>query len=289
MASRACPACGSWTSRLAWAVDGYEHARCGECGTVFVDPVPPSEALHAFYSRQSYYDNARRDEARLRAQATVRAGRLHRMGASRVLDVGCAAGYFLDAARAAGMRGEGVEPGPAGQEALVRGHTVHAHWLGEPIAAGGSFDAVTLWEVIEHLVDPLAALRQVTGSLRPRGIVALSTPSMSGLAARLLGRRFPMVLPPEHLALFTAVGLHRLLRRASLRVIRWSSFSELRPEQLERGLLSYAPPAVSSLAASIVRLLGPLSVAPVEMLDRLGLGTEVEVFALHEGSVVARG
>ena len=273
-----CPVCDGSHCPPAFRVNEHDLFRCGNCGTVFVHPPPTSAQLTELYGREDYYDGARRQEARLRTEALDRARRLKHSGARSVLDVGCAAGYFLDAGRELGLEMSGVEPGPAANDAVGRGHTVHRKWLGELDLGDVRFDAVTLWEVVEHVVDPIQLLRAAVSLVRPGGILALSTPSMSGLPARLLGARFPMVTPPEHLTLLTRESAELLLRKCELEPIRITSFSNLGPEQLRAGFNRFIPEQFRALR-SAARLASGHLVAATALMDRLGLGSELEIFA----------
>jgi SAM-dependent methyltransferase len=272
-----CPACGDARSSFAFRVADYDHRRCAACRSVFVRPAPSDEELARVYGAQDYYAGAERHEARIRREAAARAKRLVKLGARRVLDVGCAAGFFLDAARDAGLSVVGVEPGPSGAGARARGHTVVDGTL-DAASELGTFDAVTLWEVIEHVVDPLALISQAMQHLSVHGILALSTPSMSGVPALLLGRRFPMITPPEHLSLFTRGGLQTLLGRAGLRPFRLTSFSNLGVEEVGSGLRRFAL-GESPMATRMSRILARPGVGAAWLLDRAGVGSELEVHA----------
>ena len=279
--ARSCPACGQHSATRAFVVREYAYDRCVACRTCFVDPPPGPEVLAEVYGRRDYYDTARQQEQRLRREADGRAATLVRMGVHAVLEIGCAAGYFLDAARARGLRVEGVAPGPADAEPNPRGHVVHQCWLEDLPASARRFDAVVLWEVIEHASEPLTILSAAVRHLAPGGVVALSTPSMSGLPARLLGRRFPMVTPPEHLTLMTRSGLACLLERAQVHPTRWTSFSNLGPDQLASGLRRFllgASRPASTLAAAVARA----GAWPASLMDRAGWGSEFEVYGRYQ-------
>jgi SAM-dependent methyltransferase len=273
-----CPACGGGSTKLAFAVDTYQHVRCLACGTLRVEPPPDEAELSAIYSIDGY-DVARKLELRLRAEARVRSQQLVRLGARSVLDVGCAAGFFLDAARESGLDVVGVEPGPSGADAVARGHRVHQTWLQTVDLGGRKFDAVSLWEVVEHVSDPLALLQEAQRHLAPGGVIAFSTPSMSGLPALLMGRHFPMVNPPQHLTLLSRAGLLRLLERAGLRIRSLESFSNLHQAQV-LARMERLPFGGSALAPPLARL----CVAGARLMDRAGLGSEFEVFAVRNGS-----
>ncbi len=272
-----CPACGGTGARLAFVVRSYQHARCTSCRTVYVDPPPTDAQLSEIYAVDEY-DVARALEPRLRAEARLRCKLLLARGARTVLDVGCAAGFFLDVAREEGLTVVGVEPGPAGDDAIRRGHEVHRTWLQSASFSGRRFDAISMWEVLEHVSKPLDLLRAAELHLAPGGVLAFSTPSMSGLPARLLGAHFPMVNPPQHLTLLSRAGLSKLLERAGLEVASISSFSNLHASQIENrvGRLPYA----WSLAAGFVAPpLGRAFEAAAKLVDRAGYGSEFQVLA----------
>jgi 2-polyprenyl-3-methyl-5-hydroxy-6-metoxy-1,4-benzoquinol methylase len=84
--------------------------------------------------------------------------------------------------------------------------------------AAGTFDAVALHHVIEHLPDPLATLQYARELLRPGGILAIATPSTRSLGRRVFGAIWLHWDPPRHLHTFSARSLADLVRRAGFRV-----------------------------------------------------------------------
>ena len=277
--ARACPACGHDTARFAFATAGYAHVRCERCDTLFVAELPSAERVEATYLAPDYHSSAKGQELRMRTEADARAQVLRKFGCRDILEIGCGPGHFLDAVRDLGMQVEGVDRARSAEPARERGHTVHEVWLQDLEPVTPRFDAVAMWEVIEHVGDPAAVLQRVRQWLRPGGFLALSTPSSSGIPARVLGSRFPMVCPPEHLTLFSRKGLAALLGGAHFDPVRWTSFSGLGREQLQRGfqrfLLGASLPgrAVASGLAVVAEL-------PVQLMDRAGLGSGFEVYSV---------
>ena len=206
--ARACPACGLERSHFAFTAAGFVHVRCSRCATLFVAELPPPERVEATYLAPDYHSSAEGQELRMRAEADARAQALRKFGCRDVLEVGCGPGHFLDAVRELGMRVEGVDRARTAAGPRARGHTIHDCWLQDLAPVAARFDAVAMWEVIEHVPDPKDMLVHARKWLRPGGFLALSTPSSSGLPARALGARFPMVCPPDHLALFSRRGLN---------------------------------------------------------------------------------
>lgn len=277
--ARACPACGHLSARFAFDTAGFVHVRCGRCDTLFVAELPPPDAVEATYLAPDYHSTAEGQEARMRAEADARAAVLRKFGCRDVLEIGCGPGHFLDAVRDLGMQVEGVDRARTAASPRERGHLIHDCWLQDLEPVTPRFDAVAMWEVIEHVPDPKAMLLAARKWLRPGGFLALSTPSSSGLPARALGSRFPMVCPPDHLALFSRRGLEALLGAAHFDPVRWTSFSGLGRDQLRRGFQRFLLGATLPGRA----LASGLAVAaelPVQLMDRAGLGSAFEVYAV---------
>lgn len=278
-APRPCPACDGPHAEFAFRVREYDHVRCRRCATVFVTPLPDAQALESLYLAPDYHESADGQEQRMRAEGDARAAILRRFGVRSVLEVGCGPGHFLDACRDLGMAVEGVDRARTAEAPRRRDHTVHDLWFSELGPPEPRFDAVAMWEVVEHVPVPKDILMRARKWLRPGGFLALSTPSSSGLPARLLGPRFPMVLPPDHLALFSRRGLEALLAVAGFDPVRWTSFSGLDRAALRRGFQRFA--LGSSLPARAVATGLAVAAEPfARLVDRAGLGTGFEVYAI---------
>ena len=141
-------------------------------------------------------------------------------GAGRILDVGTAAGAFLAAARGRGWQVEGCEPNAWLAEWGSRhyGIPIRTGELFDQSFAPGSFDVVTLWDVIEHTPDPTRVIRTVRDLIRPGGLLVVNYPDIGSWIARALGRRWPF-LSSVHLYYFTRETMRRLLERHGFDVI----------------------------------------------------------------------
>lgn len=138
----------------------------------------------------------------------------------RIFDIGCGSGVFLGTAVNAGWKGEGVEPSKPlvrkARQFLDSDTPVHWSTLQAAPIGGRDFDVVTLWDVLEHVTDPIGFLSQARSLLKPGGILFANVPDLDSFQARLLGSKWPLLLP-EHLNYFTcrslkmcgaAAGLH---------------------------------------------------------------------------------
>jgi 2-polyprenyl-3-methyl-5-hydroxy-6-metoxy-1,4-benzoquinol methylase len=209
-------------------VSDYTICACRGCGLRFLNPQPTPEALEAFYTKQYYHsdDSLSQGYGDYVAQAdNLRSTFRHRLRylpkAETLLDVGAAAGFFVEQAREAGWKAEGIDPSDwaarfAREQLGVPVRTGHLEEAGFPAA---SFDAVTAWEVIEHLPDPRTVLLEMARILKPGGLLALSTPDAGAPVSRLAGRRWlGWYKVPEHLYFFDRKTLMRLLEETGFEV-----------------------------------------------------------------------
>ncbi|MFO0931700.1 MAG: class I SAM-dependent methyltransferase [Planctomycetota bacterium] len=221
---RRCPLCGGSARDVALRHPDGVLARCRGCGLVSVDPLPASDLAlrqydEAYFRGEGYRDYVAEERA-FRGVFRRRLARLRAFGArGSLLDVGAATGAFLAEAAAAGFVAAGVEPSAwAAEVARGRGFDVVTGPVEALDATRGPFDVVTSFDVVEHLVDPLAGVRTLVRHARPGGLVAVTVPDFGGWWARWSGARWPFVTPKEHLHYFTRRTLRVLFEAAGLRV-----------------------------------------------------------------------
>jgi 2-polyprenyl-3-methyl-5-hydroxy-6-metoxy-1,4-benzoquinol methylase len=134
---------------------------------------------------------------------------------SRLLDVGCGNGGLLVRMKAAGWEVEGLEPDPdAAERARAAGLDVRHGSVSADAFPAERFDAITMNHVIEHLHDPVAALRACFDWLKPGGMIWIATPNFGAAGFRRYGRYWVPLGPPIHLVLFTRRSLDQALRQA---------------------------------------------------------------------------
>jgi 2-polyprenyl-3-methyl-5-hydroxy-6-metoxy-1,4-benzoquinol methylase len=211
-----CLLCGGTDARALFEKGGKTFVRCRGCGLEWLDPMPTSDEIDAYYEwayREGIYapyaaaDDIRRLIAEHRF-ATVRP--MARPG--RWLDVGCATGHFLETAARAGMEAEGLDVSPgAVAQARARGLRAHQGRV-EDFEPAAPYDTVTAFDVIEHLLDPRAFLDRLRGWLVPGGTLVLTLPDVGSIYPRLLMRRhWFYYLPSDHLHYFNPRTITRLL------------------------------------------------------------------------------
>lgn len=179
MESVSCPLCGTDRPRQLFVAGPRRMVRCQVCGVVYRNPRPPvSSYREEFGSGRA----EAADEAWLgvrRRAAFVRLLDAWRDRPGRVLDVGCGGGWFLKAATEQGWTAVGVDLSPQAVRHAreVFGADARQGTLEAQAFAPGSFDLVTLWNVLEVIPDPLALLRAILPLVRPGGTLHLRTPN----------------------------------------------------------------------------------------------------------------
>lgn len=203
--------------------------RCRRCGLVYQNPRPTFAEMAAHYPPEydSYDVPADGSGAALMRRA-VSYGvakrcrfltRHKRPG--RVLDVGCATGTFLEGMQQAGWEAHGVDISEyaAGVARRRLGAEVRVGTLEAAAYPDRYFDAVTLWDVLEHLHDPVASLREVHRVLKDDGLLVVRVPDGSSWDARLFGRHWAGLDAPRHLYVYDPATAGATLARSGFRVL----------------------------------------------------------------------
>ncbi len=142
----------------------------------------------------------------------------------KLLDVGCALGYFVELALHIGYDAYGFDPSDyAVREAIkLNGkERIKQGTIGTMSYEPQSFDVVTLFDVFEHLADPKKDLQTLLTYLKKDGIIVIATGDTKSLAARVLKRKWTFYIPPQHLFFFDRNTLTTLLRDVGLGPVQW--------------------------------------------------------------------
>jgi len=244
--------------------------RCKVCGLVYTSPRREGGIILDNYERvvdETYLEERegriltfRRNLRPLEALASPTDSR-------RLLDVGCYIGVFLEIAQERGWEAWGVEPSRwAVEEARRKGLRVMAGTLEEAEFADELFDVVTMWDVIEHLTDPMGKLREVHRILKRDGIVCIHTMNIESPFAKLMGRRWPWLME-MHLYYLSPRTLAKMLEKAGFQVI--GSITQGRFLRLGY-LISRLEPYSRVISRGLSRLAKMLRLAAVPVSINLG-------------------
>jgi 2-polyprenyl-3-methyl-5-hydroxy-6-metoxy-1,4-benzoquinol methylase len=286
--SSRCPLCSGDQARVIFTKQGFTIVKCSTCNLVYVANPPTDSEIRDMYSFSSgYHIELAQEGAVARAKFSAAAQRYirliekHRQG-GRILDVGCSFGAFLEVAREGGWETYGVEiSDDTASLARARGLNVVTGTLADGPLPTSSVDVVTLWDVLEHVRDPVGSLRLANAILGPGGIIGLSTPNVDGvfprlslLSARVAGV-WPHPEPPFHLVQFSKKTIKRSLQRAGFEIL----------EIVERRIpLGYTFGTLTHVLRSPKRAAYAAMFAPIALIGPvIGAGDQVDVIARKIG------
>lgn len=246
-----CNTCGADDYQIMAYSREWPIGKCGQCGQVYVNPIPVFEAGVEFssVSKEFQYtqfmhgditpDILRHDEIQLK-QHLAEIRRLTDQGWQEVrfLDVGCGSGASVKAATELGWEATGLD---IDAELIASGH----RQLGVDLRCTALLDArlpdeyfhfVRLRDVIEHLPNPFESLQEIRRILAPGGVLLLATPNEDGLPThirRWLGVRptsVATVPPPHHLHGFTPDTIKRIIERTGFTVMEVKTTTPVDPD-----------------------------------------------------------
>jgi SAM-dependent methyltransferase len=199
--------------------------KCTSCSLVYVNPRPASELTIGSYSDAVDPTFVAQNQNRIATFRKLMQRVLRKLGENggerrRLLDIGCAGGAFPAAARDLGFDPVGVEPSRWMADFARRtyGLDVRDGILKPGMFPSGSFDVVTLWDVIEHVPQPHEVLTLAYDLLKPGGLLLVNYPDVGSRTARILGWRWPFWLS-VHLFYYTRSTMAQQLKRAGFSLL----------------------------------------------------------------------
>jgi 2-polyprenyl-3-methyl-5-hydroxy-6-metoxy-1,4-benzoquinol methylase len=278
--SSTCPICAGGRLWTTLAFDEFRVLKCRDCGSSWRSNMYSAERIADMYTAQDYADLPYFSS---QGPSSRRGGRLasyeraldrveSMIGRGRLLDVGCGAGTFLGVAKRRGWEVNGLEISPILAQTCRRdtNASVTVGSFEDASMPAHSYDLITLWDVLEHVIDPILWIDKTSAFLRPGGIALICTPDEDSLLARTACAlyklswtviRYPALAlhPPTHTYFFTRRSLTRLLEERSLRVTRVYS---------QRAHFEHSPLAsrLQKAAITLIEGLGALADIRYEMV-----------------------
>ena len=207
---------------------------CTQCGLVYQNPRPTLIEMGQHYppEYEPYTDHAEQRKSNWLLQKAIDYGiqkrcrfvTKHKAGGS-ILDIGCAAGTFMLGMQAQGKwQTYGVEISSEVARLARERHNLNVFTgtLEEAAFPDQMFDAVTLWDVLEHLHDPTATLREIHRILKSDGLLLIRVPNLASWDAKLFGKTWAGLDAPRHLYVFTPDTLTQILATAGFGVVNHS-------------------------------------------------------------------
>lgn len=207
----------------------FRLVRCKQCGLVYLNPRPAPESISEIYPDEydqytptspaasqwrrliSDYGVIKRAHAILNYKQT-----------GRLLDVGCATGVFLDRMRQSpGWDIYGVEVSATASEYARRVFKLNVMTgsLEDASFPPRYFDVITMWNVLEHLPDPVKSLMRINKLLKPDGLLVFNTPNLDCLDAHFFGPNWIGFEIPRHFYIYSQATLMQTLLKAGFKII----------------------------------------------------------------------
>lgn len=228
-----CNLCNSISTELLFVKDSFNIVKCTKCGLVYVNPRPTKKEIKEIYSfAQKYYldlslNQIRQGEEIKRFEGYIEIIEKYKNN-GRMLEIGCALGLFLKVAQEKNWEVYGVEFSDDLAEFARRrfGLKAIAGGIEETKFPSDFFDVIVLWDVLEHMLDPINALRCSIKILQKDGYLFLTIPNIDGFVPRvtyyLFGKTFGIwqhPSPPAHTYEFSNKTITKMLELANFEVI----------------------------------------------------------------------
>ena len=220
-----CPLCSGPHTHKIYEKNSIAVVQCDRCSFVFATAPFDAELYGASYFNGqliSFQDqaigytgdyNIKKREKIQNAKRELETIHAKTKAPGRLLDIGCASGFFLDEARRQGWETVGLEISEYASS-VAREHLeldVHTGTLETSLFPPESFDVITAWDVIEHLPNPAEFFTKIVALLKPGGWFACGTPNFDSWARKIRKQNWHHLRPPEHLSYFSPKTLERVL------------------------------------------------------------------------------
>ncbi len=225
-----CELCGSQKARLLYIKNGYQIFNCQSCQLVFVGQAPTEEELKKYYSEDYFKEGKEKfgyfdyeTEAKFCQENflnKIKKIENFKTG-GRLLDVGCAYGFFLKKCGRK-WKASGIEISEHAAEVarkkfkldVFKGTLLNSPWKNK------EFDVITMWDVLDHTKNPFEDLKKINNLLKDQGLLVLNVGDIDSLCAKIMGKRWYLMIPPTHLFFFSKKTITSLLEKANFKVLK---------------------------------------------------------------------
>ena len=234
----ACPVCNSPLIQAQLSAKDYTVSQkdfsvwhCNACTARFTQDVPAQDAIGAYYASENYISHSDTKKGiinslyhlvRKRTLISKRRLVLNETGITKgqILDIGCGTGAFLDTMKEADWAITGLEPDHVARAKAAELYNIHPHESGKLFELnGGSFNAITMWHVLEHVHELHAYIKQIETLLAPNGKLFIAVPNYTSKDADIYAAHWAAYDVPRHLYHFSPQSIEKLLSTYNLKLI----------------------------------------------------------------------
>ena len=258
-----CPCCHSFKRKKLFERFSKDILQCEDCGLGYMAEFPKhlpdvvSDEEYLPSQQGSYISNVDYRKKRFGNERLniIKKFSKRSPGETRLLDVGCGTGWFLEQALENGFNAEGLELGQDLAEYTSKRLGIKVNCCPLEELSGECYDVITLFDVIEHVPNPSQVMESIYSKLNPGGICLLFTPNLESLGFHLIKERSSLVMPAEHLFYFTQKSLAQIVNRAGLKVLDFSTHGMDIPDLIAHYRDDKAAPEVSAFLEENVDIL----------------------------------
>ncbi len=225
-----CKICQNNTTAFWLTTKGYNIGKCSHCGFAQALDIPSETELDELYEllHAKHIKYRSSQSAKIENKRRVSFLKKHIAEGAKVLDAGCASGDFM----AIGvedfeMYGSDISTSAieyAKKRLPELSKRLKAHRLEDENIGWHDFDAICLWDVIEHVADPINVTQLIMDRVKPGGYLFISTPDFGSLIAKLMRSNWAFMTPPYHLGYFTKQSFKILFQNhSSGKIIRYET------------------------------------------------------------------
>jgi len=228
-----CPICGTDKSSKLFFKYYRRLVKCQKCHLIYTNPRIKKEYIKKLYSSHYFknnqssvvgYKNYQADETKIRLTFKRRILEIMKnIKTGKLLDLGCAMGFFVDESQKLGWQADGIEI----SDYAVKYSQTQLHLnikqgdIQDVHLENNRYDLITMWDVIEHLSDPKDVLNKINKALNKDGVLVFSTPDIGSIPAKVSGHHWiGYKLSDEHLTYFSLETLKLLCEKTGFKIIK---------------------------------------------------------------------
>jgi len=217
-----CILCGSNKFKKLFNVGEYKLVKCKKCGLVKTRGEQ-NISYKKYHGDEVYktFEKLFRNIYQKRVNMILK----YKKGPGKVLEIGASMGTMLDIFKKIGWEVWGVEPSGSAEVARKKRIKILKNTFEKAKPPKEYFDVVILNHTLEHMKNPVSVLKKVEKVLKTGGIVFVDVPNFGGISARIMGKKWPYILPDEHVFHFTLETLQKVLEKAGFNVVVWRTQS----------------------------------------------------------------
>jgi len=281
MESKICNICNGTEIHSKYLKHGISIMECKRCELCFVYPIPSVEKQKKYYDehyqngRYKTYQNAHELRMKLNEKRFEEIRKYNPEG--NHLDIGCATGIFLDVAHKNGLTVYGTE---LSKEAVTNAKKHHKNIFNGIVEQANYpsefFELVTIYDLIEHVLDPDQTFREVNRIMKKNGLVVITTPDLKSWHAKILGRHFYQIDPFQHLFYFSPKSIRKIMEKNGFEII-----------EIKKNLKIFTLEEIFNMSATYYPLINKILSKIIHILPKKILKREKEFF-FGEMFVVAK-